>query len=103
MAAIAPSIWELDDVKKGILCQLFGGNSKVERYCCLCCSCSTRSVLVLLSHRRCADHYRPALAPQIRTENDLEMRMSCIWCAVHSFFFRFVIVRLGVDHRLSDT
>lgn len=29
MAAIAPSIWELDDVKKGILCQLFGGNSKV--------------------------------------------------------------------------
>ncbi|CAM9663427.1 unnamed protein product [Ectocarpus sp. 8 AP-2014] len=28
VAAIAPSIWELDDVKKGILCQLFGGNSK---------------------------------------------------------------------------
>lgn len=23
--AIAPSIWELDDVKKGVLCQLFGG------------------------------------------------------------------------------
>lgn len=30
VAAIAPSIWELDDVKRGILCQLFGGNSKVR-------------------------------------------------------------------------
>ncbi|CAM9351382.1 unnamed protein product [Ascophyllum nodosum] len=28
VSAIAPSIWELDDAKKGILCQLFGGNSK---------------------------------------------------------------------------
>ena len=28
-ASIAPSIWQLDDVKKGILCQLFGGNTKV--------------------------------------------------------------------------
>ncbi|CAM9302780.1 unnamed protein product, partial [Phaeothamnion confervicola] len=27
-AAIAPSIWELDDVKRGILCQLFGGNDR---------------------------------------------------------------------------
>ena len=26
--SLAPSIWELDDVKKGILCMLFGGNSK---------------------------------------------------------------------------
>lgn len=26
--ALAPSIWELDDVKKGILCQLFGGTNK---------------------------------------------------------------------------
>ena len=26
--ALAPSIWELDDVKKGILCMLFGGNSR---------------------------------------------------------------------------
>ncbi|GMH69910.1 hypothetical protein TL16_g05278 [Triparma laevis f. inornata] len=25
-AALAPSIWELDDVKKGVLCMLFGGN-----------------------------------------------------------------------------
>jgi DNA replication licensing factor MCM4 len=24
-AALAPGIWELDDVKKGVLCQLFGG------------------------------------------------------------------------------
>jgi DNA replication licensing factor MCM4 len=24
----APSIWELDDVKKGVLCQLFGGTQK---------------------------------------------------------------------------
>ena len=23
--ALAPSVWELDDVKRGILCQLFGG------------------------------------------------------------------------------
>ncbi|PSC67965.1 DNA replication licensing factor MCM4 [Micractinium conductrix] len=27
-ASVAPSIWQLDDVKKGILCQLFGGVSK---------------------------------------------------------------------------
>lgn len=26
--ALAPSIWELEDVKKGLLCQLFGGTSK---------------------------------------------------------------------------
>ena len=24
--SLAPSIWELDDVKKGVLCMLFGGN-----------------------------------------------------------------------------
>jgi DNA replication licensing factor MCM4 len=28
-ASLAPSIWQLDDVKKGLLCQLFGGVSKV--------------------------------------------------------------------------
>ena len=28
-ASIAPSIWQLEDVKKGVLCQLFGGVSKV--------------------------------------------------------------------------
>ena len=28
VAALAPSIWENDDVKKGILCQLFGGTPK---------------------------------------------------------------------------
>lgn len=28
-ASIAPSIWQQDDIKKGILCQLFGGDSKV--------------------------------------------------------------------------
>lgn len=27
--SLAPSIWELDDVKKGVLCQLFGGTHKV--------------------------------------------------------------------------
>ena len=27
--SVAPSIWELDDCKKGILCQLFGGVPKV--------------------------------------------------------------------------
>ena len=26
--SIAPSIWQLDDIKKGILCQLFGGTNK---------------------------------------------------------------------------
>lgn len=26
--SLAPSIWELDDVKKGLLCQLFGGTNK---------------------------------------------------------------------------
>lgn len=29
-ASLAPSIWQLDDVKKGILCQLFGAVSKVR-------------------------------------------------------------------------
>lgn len=33
-ASLAPSIWQLDDVKKGLLCQLFGGVSKVRA--CLC-------------------------------------------------------------------
>ena len=28
-ASMAPSIWEMDDVKKGILCQLFGAVNKV--------------------------------------------------------------------------
>lgn len=28
VAAFAPSIWEMDDVKKGLLCQLFGGTHK---------------------------------------------------------------------------
>ena len=32
-ASIAPSIWEMDDVKRGILCQLFGGTSKVCPVC----------------------------------------------------------------------
>jgi DNA replication licensing factor MCM4 len=26
--SLAPSIWEMDDIKKGILCQLFGGTNK---------------------------------------------------------------------------
>ena len=29
VASLAPSIWQMDDVKKGILCQLFGGCGKV--------------------------------------------------------------------------
>ena len=28
VAALAPSIWQLDDVKKGVLCQLFGGTNR---------------------------------------------------------------------------
>ena len=28
VASVAPSIWELDDIKKGILCLLFGGTNK---------------------------------------------------------------------------
>lgn len=28
-ASLAPSIWQMDDVKKGILCQLFGAAEKV--------------------------------------------------------------------------
>jgi hypothetical protein len=38
--SVAPSIWQLDDVKKGILCQLFGGCSKVRSLstsCLLAC------------------------------------------------------------------
>jgi DNA replication licensing factor MCM4 len=31
VAALAPSIWELDDVKKGVLCMLFGGNNRRVR------------------------------------------------------------------------
>ena len=33
-ASIAPSIWQMDDVKRGILCQLFGACSKVHNGCC---------------------------------------------------------------------
>lgn len=29
IASLAPNIWEMDDIKKGVLCQLFGGCSKV--------------------------------------------------------------------------
>jgi DNA replication licensing factor MCM4 len=29
--SLAPSIWELDDIKKGVLCMLFGGNSRRVR------------------------------------------------------------------------
>lgn len=29
--SFAPSIWELEDVKKGILCQLFGGTSRKQQ------------------------------------------------------------------------
>lgn len=32
-ASLAPSIWEMDDVKKGILCQLFGAATKVRPAC----------------------------------------------------------------------
>lgn len=32
-ASLAPSIWQMEDVKKGILCQLFGAATKV-RPCC---------------------------------------------------------------------
>ena len=30
VASVAPSIWQMDDVKRGLLCQLFGGSSKVR-------------------------------------------------------------------------
>lgn len=31
VTAFAPSIWEMDDVKRGILCQLFGGSSQATQ------------------------------------------------------------------------
>ena len=31
VASLAPSIWQMEDVKRGILCQLFGGTSKVPQ------------------------------------------------------------------------
>jgi MCM P-loop domain len=30
-ASVAPGIWQLDDIKKGLLCQLFGGTTKVQQ------------------------------------------------------------------------
>lgn len=30
ISSLAPSIWEMEDVKKGVLCQLFGGTIKVR-------------------------------------------------------------------------
>lgn len=30
-ASVAPGIWQLDDIKKGLLCQLFGGTTKVQK------------------------------------------------------------------------
>ena len=41
-ASVAPGIWQLDDIKKGLLCQLFGGTTKVRKQCHHCnsrCSC----------------------------------------------------------------
>jgi MCM P-loop domain len=32
-ASVAPGIWQLDDIKKGLLCQLFGGTTKVRKHC----------------------------------------------------------------------
>lgn len=29
VASLAPNIWEMEDIKKGVLCQLFGGLPKV--------------------------------------------------------------------------
>ena len=34
---LAPNIFELDDVKKGLLCQLFGGTNKVIYFKCKIC------------------------------------------------------------------
>lgn len=31
-ASVAPGIWQLDDIKKGLLCQLFGGTTKVRKH-----------------------------------------------------------------------
>jgi DNA replication licensing factor MCM4 len=37
--SFAPSIWEMDDIKRGILCQLFGGtihsDVQVRRHMCI--------------------------------------------------------------------
>lgn len=30
VASLAPSVWQMDDVKRGILCQLFGGTTKAR-------------------------------------------------------------------------
>ena len=30
VASLAPSVWEMEDVKKGLLCQLFGGTDTVR-------------------------------------------------------------------------
>ena len=32
VASLAPSVWQMDDVKRGILCQLFGGTTKARPY-----------------------------------------------------------------------
>lgn len=37
VASLAPNIWEMEDIKKGVLCQLFGGLPKVG-------ACSARNV-----------------------------------------------------------
>ena len=29
VASMAPNVWEMEDVKKGLMCQLFGGSCKV--------------------------------------------------------------------------
>ncbi len=31
VASIAPNVWEMDDVKKGLMVQLFGGSGKQVR------------------------------------------------------------------------
>lgn len=35
VASLAPSVWEMEDVKKGLLCQLFGGSESVKSKFCI--------------------------------------------------------------------
>ena len=53
-ASLAPSIWQMDDIKKGILCQLFGGCRKV------------RSVPCPVPYHLCIDGLRGGMSRGIR-------------------------------------
>ena len=81
-ASIAPSIWQLDDVKKGVLCQLFGGVSKVggaawDDGCARAAAGAAGTRKPRVSWRPCAD---PCPLPPTSQPHSLPPMRACQHC-----------------------